>query len=203
MFDVIDTFLKNLNLPEFQSDMLASLIFCIIVYTSVLIIGFSIDKFETVLIKILSRKVGFNKAVIICSRCTFPGVVIHELSHALLVIMSGAKVTKMMLFNPFASKTLGYVNFATKGGKIKSKIQMALSSCAPVIIGFFLVYFIFKAAMLPNLTIIMRIIFWYFIISIVLHMSMSKQDIKNYLKGQIALFPITWVLVLFIKYMLM
>lgn len=206
MFEYIDKFLQNLNLSnlsEFQLDMIASAILCLILYLSVLIVGFLVNKFEYGMMQLLARKMGGVKATMLCNRVTFPGVILHELSHALLVIMTGAKVTKMILFNPFDNKTLGSVEFKTRGGWLKTRIQLALSSCAPVIIGAIIIYFLIKITFIPGMILIFRIIFWYLIISIICHMSMSKPDIKNYLKGLIALLPMTFVLVLLIKYLLL
>lgn len=45
----------------------------------------------------------------------FPGTAVHELSHALAVVLTGGKVTNISLFNP-GSTTLGYVRWQNPKG---------------------------------------------------------------------------------------
>ena len=120
---------------------------------------------------------------------TFPGVVLHELSHAVAAKLSGAKVDSVRLFDP-DGETLGHVEFTCRG-KHKRDIafQRAVSSCAPVI-GCWLSILLFRSvaawgAGYPAITLLA----WHGSASAVCHMDMSRQDMKNYLKGCVWLAP--------------
>lgn len=125
---------------------------------------------------------GGKVAFFIRNRLTFIGTVHHELSHALFAWVSGAKVTKVELFHVRGNQ-LGCVEFYPRGNAFTKAVQMTLSSIAPVICG---------AVSLCVLTWFLRfrcVLTWHFVltgylmVSVLLHMNMSVQDIKNAWKG--------------------
>jgi len=133
--------------------------------------------------------------LIIGNVITFPGVIIHELSHALFALITGAKVNKVRLYG-IKGDSLGNVNFTPRGFKISKAIQLALASCAPVISGVItetVILYVFKThQMQPWQTAILI----YLIISILMHMDMSSSDISNYIKGMKVIFPVTFLITL-------
>ena len=111
---------------------------------------------------------------------TFPGVVHHELSHALFAFLTGAKVTEIKLFRiHHKDGRLGYVSYAPRGNFIMMSIQKVLSSVAPIVMGFIscsLLYLYARPALEDSLW--QTALLYYGLVSIILHMSLSKQDIK-------------------------
>lgn len=111
---------------------------------------------------------------------TFVGVMHHELSHALLAFLSGAKVTDIKLFRIHHNDgALGYVAYAPRGNFILQNVQKVVTSIAPIICGFissYLLWFYIRPMAMENIWSIC--LFYYVLISIILHMSLSKQDIK-------------------------
>lgn len=125
---------------------------------------------------------GSKAAFFIRNRLTFVGTVHHELSHALFAWVSGAKVTKIELFHVRGNQ-LGCVEFVPRGNRLSKSIQLTLASIAPVICG---------GVSLCVLSWLLRyrctaywhyIITGYLLVSIIFHMNLSSQDVKNALRG--------------------
>ena len=114
----------------------------------------------------------------------FPGVMLHELSHALLAVLTGAKVTEVALFKK-VDDSLGHVNFYNRGNKLLVALQNIFISSAPMFCGAGIVYGCFKLiSIIPKGTLIwLKIILGYIGISMFFHMTMSTADIKVYIKG--------------------
>lgn len=112
----------------------------------------------------------------------FFGVVVHELSHALFALITGAKITKIALFKP-DNGSLGHVEFQTRGDAFLRALQLSVSACAPVVVGsILLTVLIFR--IFPALsTTIQWILTIYASVSVLFHMNMSKADLKCYFKG--------------------
>lgn len=110
---------------------------------------------------------------------TFPGVMHHELSHALFAFLTGAKVTEIKLFRiHHKDGALGYVSYAPRGNFIMQSIQKVLASIAPIICGCItcsLLYFYVQPIAAENT--LGLCLYYYILVSIILHMSLSKQDI--------------------------
>ncbi|MBO5435598.1 hypothetical protein J6A31_07380 [bacterium] len=191
------------GLTGFSLDVLVSFITTVVITLSVIIIGALINKLEQWQLRLMSDKVGMKIASFMCNRFTFVGTVIHELSHALFVMLTGGKILKIKCFEMFTHGRLGYVNFATCGPKWKQLVQMSLVSCAPVLMGIILEVVLLKVVFTYELQLWIQILLWYLVISIFDHMSMSTVDIKNYCKGLVLVFPMMMGLILFVKYFLM
>ena len=73
-----------------------------------IVIAFIMQKFSDILRHRLASVLGVKGWVYL----TAPGVMIHELSHALFCIIFRHKILDMELFNPREDGTLGYVNHA-------------------------------------------------------------------------------------------
>jgi hypothetical protein len=161
---------------------LVGLIDTIIVIISVPIFGFIINKIVNGILKFLVKHFGVWVTNFIANRITFIGTVHHELSHALLAFITGAKITKIDLFYP-QGNTLGRVEFKTRGGKLIQSLQLTMSAIAPVLLGACTEYLLIYYG-LANCNIIwLKVIICYLIISILFHMTMSKQDVYSAVKG--------------------
>ena len=131
---------------------------------------------------------------------TFVGVIHHELSHALLAFLSGAKVTEIKLFRiHHKDGALGYVAYAPRGNFILQSIQKVATSIAPIICGFIscsLLWLYVRPVAMESIWSIC--LFYYVLVSIILHMSLSKQDIKVMKGGLLVVIALMTILFYFI-----
>ena len=174
--------------------MLKSLIFFASIYLGLVIIGFIMNKLEMGLFLLVEKLSTRKIAHLVCNRLTFVGIAVHELSHAVFVVITGGKVLEIGLFDVFHGEQLGHVDFALRGGNIRRSLQLTFVSCAPVIvlgaIASVLVLFVWPIAS----------VWWHYILLIyglaccVCHMSMSTQDVKNYFRGLLFVFPFSWLI---------
>ena len=131
------------------------------------------------------------------------GVVIEQFVKLLYSVtaafatVTGAKVTKIVFFHPDGDR-LGYVEYVTRGNIIMRSIQQALASIAPVFCGALTsagIYYyltVYGAA----LAVWQTVLLWYVFISIILHMTMSRQDFKGLYRG----IPVVYLIVFAIVY---
>ncbi|MCR5339698.1 MAG: hypothetical protein K6E75_14190 [Lachnospiraceae bacterium] len=113
---------------------------------------------------------------------TFPGVVYHELSHALFAFLTGAKINEIKLYQKKEGH-LGYVNYSPRGAWGLQSLQLTLASCAPVVTGMIaeaVIYYVFTTFTLP---IWGKVLLIYLGVSILVHMDMSTADLKSYVRG--------------------
>ena len=167
---------------EYLNGLILALIMTIIIFISIIIIGWLINKLEIAQIELLSKLTGPKFANIFFNRVLFLGTIIHELSHALFATLSGAKVTKIKLFN-FKDDVLGYVNYMTQGNKLKQAFQMSLTSCAPTVAGISIDIFVVWYMLNFKTNIATKLLLIFVLLCVTDHMSMSNLDIKNYIKG--------------------
>lgn len=176
-------------------------IYATIMLFSVLIVGRAVDIVELWQVKLLNKFFSQKTTLFICNRVTFPGVIIHELSHALFATIFGAKVTKMRLVTIRDDNRLGYIEYMTKGSSLRQGLQHTFCACAPTVMGILLELLLFH--MMSNGFINgvgWKIFIVYMMISIGDHMSMSKQDVKNYLRGSWAAFGIIYAILLLLRF---
>lgn len=169
----------------------------LIIIFAVPVLGLIIKALQTSCQRIIARYFGCFVANLISIFLTFPGVVHHELSHALYCILTGGKVTRMVLFCPESkgngSFTLGYVNWQPRGPWLFQSVQYYTASMAPTIQGiitlFLLRQFIMKCSSKG-----LKVALLYLAFSIFLHMDMSQPDVKGMAKG----LPVCTVLIFII-----
>ena len=141
--------------------------------------------------------IGSRAAYLLYNLVLFVGVVHHELSHALLAFITGAKVTQVNLYKwDKNNNTLGSVSFIPRGPVMLQSIQLCLSAIAPVLMGFVSVTGMFIYYSVHGVSGYYLILFWYVFISILCHMRLSLQDIKMAIKG----LPMCYVLLVIIFY---
>lgn len=170
-----------------------NLLISIAITLSVIVIGIIVNELEKLQIRLFSKLFGNKIAYFICNYLTFPGIIIHEISHALFASMSGAKVTKVKLISFKGDGQLGCVQYITRGNKVIQSLQKSWSSAAPTIVGVLLELFLLH--ILRNKGALSWIII-YFMVSISDHMSMSRQDVKNYLSGCWSVALIVYILLI-------
>lgn len=136
---------------------------------------------------------------LVVNLATFPGVVHHELSHAVLACASGARVTQIKLIE-FGTGHLGHVNYRTRGNPIQASVQHCLTAMGPMLMGPVTItalwMFYYRTPLYGNAEI--RAVAAYITISILIHMRLSKSDLKNIWRGLplciIAATAIIWLL---------
>lgn len=112
---------------------------------------------------------------------TFIGVIHHELAHFLLALLTGAKIQSVVLFRLKAKDgNIGEVSFTPRGWNVAQSMQVVLSSVAPMLLGFISLLILFVVVN-PIVTGVWQIVLYYVEFSILLNMSLSKQDVKNIL----------------------
>ena len=70
------------------------------------------------------------------------GIAIHEISHAIFVIIFGHKLNKIVLFSPKSDGTLGYVEHSYNEKNVYQKLGNFFIGLGPVIVGPILLYFV-------------------------------------------------------------
>lgn len=136
---------------------------------------------------------------------TAPGVVVHELGHALMVIIFmplGFRVDKVVLFNPWAGKTTlsngsqlemaGYVQWSAprNGIPILSSIAIVLIGLGPYFSGWGLCSWLYyylsghwpwdgPFSIAPGHSILLILLLFYLMIAVLAHASPSKGDIDT------------------------
>ena len=99
-----------------------------------------------------------------------PGVVFHELSHFILLTITGAKVVEINLFNPLPNNTLGSVKFYPRGPIFLQGLQLCLGTSAPTIIGLILL-FLLPIKVLPLIT-----NFWLYVVLVFVGMYNAQYE---------------------------
>lgn len=148
----------------------------------VIVVGLVIDLLEHVELKILGKIFGRNFAVIFHNYITFPGLFMHETAHALMALVTGAKITEYHLFDR-GGDSLGHVSYRNRGLWIFRAVQDCATACAPVLAGLVLGYFTLRAIFVLGYPLWADILLWYLFLSILTHASMSGADLKIYFKA--------------------
>lgn len=171
-----------------------------IIFVSMIMMGVIASSIRTFIVRTYIKSLGPKMATFVDSKLTFIGVIHHELSHMLLAMLSGAKVTSFKLFK-IKDNTLGHVDMTPRGPWIIRSFQLALCGTAPVICGCVSLYLIYYYGIhlrqpydwVTALLIVLMMQISY-------HMSMSKQDVKVSLKGLWVIYLILVVVTYFIEF---
>lgn len=153
-------------------------------------LGVLLGRLKTATLNVLCSVFGTAAGEFIINRLTFPGTIHHELSHALLAAVSGARVTRIRLFNLHGS-TLGSVQLIPRGGALLQSLQLCLSAIAPALCGMVTLYLLTQVAFPMSTQPWQRIVLGYLSFSVLIQMTLSRQDLKNARRG----LPLTfWLL---------
>lgn len=188
-------------ISKIQSNpILLSLVSTISIPLLIIFISWLLRTIQSICLTILGYFIGRKSAFAFANFLTFPGVMIHELSHALFAVLTGGKVTKINLFNP-NGYSLGSVEFQPRGSKTLQGIQLTLIGIAPTIIGSILFYKIFQFLITHNnLSIGIYILLIYLLFCIFFHISMSPEDVKGSITGLYVLLPVLFLIIFFTKF---
>jgi hypothetical protein len=163
---------------------------------SLVIIGLFLNLIERMEFAFFCYFFGYKASFYIVNYFTIAGTILHELSHALLAFLTGAKVTEISFFDR-NKDSLGHITYQAKGPFFLQAIQHSLTACAPVIIGLSSFVLVSYFLLTTIYGIWVQTLLIYLGISIINHSSMSIADLKLYFKGiwavAIPLFVIIYV----------
>ena len=183
MADIIKTIHDNL--------FLYSLALAVVVPFLIIVVGYALNLLQMGLAELLALFLDPWWVEVIINYLFFPGVMLHELSHAFMALITGAKVSEVKLFKK-QGKSLGHVSFSPRGSKIMISIQEVFISSAPMFFGAMIVFASFKLMLLiPWSAWLLKVLAGYVGASMFFHMTMSSQDVKVFVKG----IPIIMILV--------
>lgn len=168
-----------------------SLICTAIMIIALLLIGAIMNGIQRLQINLLEKIFGLKAALFISNYVTIAGTIIHESAHALFGILTGAKITAISFLDT-KGDSLGHVDYIVRGPAPFRAIQHTMIACAPVFAGMIAQYFLINAIFYGHYSIWAEIFFWYLMISVINHMSMSSVDIKHYFQGMWAVAPLVF-----------
>lgn len=175
---------------------LYALIFAVLLPFVIIAVGYLIQLIGEALTAGLSLAFAPKAASAIVNYAFFPGVMLHEMAHAFLAVITGAKITEVALFKHI-DDSLGHVNFRNRGNIIVVALQNIFISSAPMFVGAAVVWGCFYwIHILGHSLLWLKIILGYIGVSMFFHMTMSPADIKVYIKG-IPLFIVIVFVVVF------
>ena len=164
--------------------LLLVLVFTVLFPIAILALGLVMELFAQAITTVIAFVTGPLIAFGIRTYATYIGTVIHELSHATFAFFTGAKVNKITLI-PHGT-TLGSVE----------GIQQSLSAIAPTLVGTALLYLMFSQVH-PLLTEAWHyVLFYYLALSILFHMDLSLQDLRNFFSGILPFLGLTFLCML-------
>ena len=129
---------------------------------------------------------------------TCPGVMVHEIGHALFCVIFRHKIVEMKLFSPEADGTLGYVNHSYNPRSIYQRIGNFFIGTGPIWFGIVVLCFV-SWLLLPNemqISSFLSMNFWgrwqsyvwlYFALTIASHITLSPPDLVGATDGGVAI----------------
>jgi len=194
--------MSDLNIPELWAQInsnifLLSLTVAVVLPFAVILVGYAIHMLGLTLAQLADLFIDSWVVYAIINYLFFPGVMLHELAHALFAVLTGARVTELALFKKDGD-SLGHVNFMHRGGTILVAVQRIFISSAPMFVGAVVVFACRYIILLDAVPLWGKILSGYIGVSMFFHMTMSPQDIKVYVKG----IPV-FMIILFIEVFLL
>lgn len=160
----------------------SSIIIVILGLSLIFVLQLILNIFLNIVTKLVTKLFGYKIAWLLLNVVPFVGTVHHELCHAILVVLSGAKLLHVQLFK-ISKYNLGKVTYATRGNKLIQSLQNTLVSIAPTLFGAIHGTLILRFTYNSQNEAWIKGLLIYLGISILLHSRMSKQDIKIAKKG--------------------
>ena len=187
LFTAIKNLLAGVGLSGFVLDIAGGAVLSLLAMAVIPAMGWLIERGRHYLYLWLCNVFHSRAGYIVMNYATFPGVMLHELCHVLMAKLTGAKVDKVKFFEP-SGTSLGYVQFHCNGKKSSHAFQMAATACAPVALGFVVVALLRSGITFFHGFPVCQAYLWHMLVSMLLHMTMSKEDLKSYLRGCAGLF---------------
>lgn len=160
---------------------LVSLVLTMAAVFSWVVIGFFMSWAERFELYLLRRWFGYSFSKLFHNILTFPGVVMHECAHAAFALLTGSRVTEICVFETGAY--IGHISHYTRGPAAWQAVQMVVISCAPTVVGVVLGYFMLISILSGSNPLWLDILFLYFEVCILNHISMSDVDLQYYISN--------------------
>ncbi|MCR4716921.1 MAG: hypothetical protein K5656_07045 [Lachnospiraceae bacterium] len=178
---------------------LYALVVAVVLPFLVIAVGYIIGLIGEALGVILGMALHPKVSHVLINYVFFPGVMLHELAHAFLAVLTRAEITEVALFK-HEGESLGHVTFRNRGNKVMVALQNIFASSAPMWIGGVVVYGCFYwIGILPKDLLWLKIILGYIGVSMFFHMTMSSADIKVYIRGIPLFIPMLFLVVLVLR----
>ena len=126
-------------------------------------VGSVLELLTLVLVEFLSLFVGVNGAYLVVNYLSFIGTIHHELSHAIVAFLTGAKIVNIKLYNS-EGNTLGSVSYYTRGNIVFKSLQSTLGAVAPMFCGYITITSLIRFAQPLLIEVWQKILFWYLLI---------------------------------------
>jgi len=192
-----------MNFYDYVHDfpLLYAVIFAVLIPFGIMIAGYLIGLLGEAIALLASLFVDPWLVLNIINSLFFPGVMIHEMSHAFFAIITGAYVKEIALFKRDPeTNSLGHVIFYARGNYVIRALQNVFISSAPMYIGAVVTYGAFTAAFgLPYLPTGLRVFAGYIGCAMFYHMTMSPADVKVYMKGVHIFMALVFVVTLILR----
>ena len=158
-----------------------SAVLTVIVILTPVIVGLLLHGVETLQFKVIGA-FSHDLARFFVNYLTFPGVVIHEMSHLFFAVVTGAEVRDVCFFGDDDGH-LGHVTTHSRGPWFVVALQYTLIAIAPIIVGLALGYFLLWYIWAEPHPLWANVGLWYLLVSIINHCTMSESDIEGYFRG--------------------
>lgn len=176
-----------------------SAVLTILVIIVPVVIGMLLSGLKRLEIKIIAM-LSHNLVHFFMHYVTFPGIVIHELSHWIFALITGAEVRDVCFFEDEDGR-FGHVTTHSRGPWFIVAIQYTLIAIAPVIVGLILGFLLLRYIFAEQHSFGINIGLWYLVVCLINHSTMSKSDIEGYFRGVwifiVPLFTLFWMLGVF------
>lgn len=180
--DIIRNFYSHMGSSSIPGALWGSFKMTLLMLIAMIAIGMVASGVEKAINSAIAVPFGAGFAFLFCNYLTFPGTILHELSHAFVATVTGAKVTEISFFD-FGGMSLGHVNYIPRGTKFMRGLQNSLTACAPVISGCIALVFLFNWLSSFEQSTPAYIGIIYLIVCVIDHMTMSLVDAVNYFRG--------------------
>jgi hypothetical protein len=139
---------------------------------------FGLERLQVALIGSFNRDLAY----FFVNFVTFPGTFVHEMSHLIFAVITGAEVNEVCMFENDGGR-LGHISYRTRGPWFMEAVQHSLTAVAPTVVGFALGYVLLKYIFAGAHSVWAYIGLWYLVISLIDHSTMSDSDLEHYFQG--------------------
>ena len=139
---------------------------------------YGLERLQVEILKSLNR----DFAYFFVNFLTFPGTFVHEMSHLIFAVITGAEVREICMFENDNGR-LGHISYRVRGPWFMQAVQHSLTAVAPTVVGIGLGCFLLHLIFTTEFTLWENVGMWYLVVSLVDHSTMSDADLEHYFQG--------------------